>query len=185
MSIHEKKFVSYQTMRNLLETDGFLGSQSQGRSIKSRDSFFGVRKGTNIYNLEKALKTYFKALELVKAVRGSRILFIGSPFSVEKEVKESLIESKHSYVEDAAWVLGALSNSQPSLQDPSLIVTFKRTVAFSGKECFKKSIPLISFVSDSHDISLVDYPILVNLDSAAVGKMYLNIVKQSIWKKDV
>ena len=77
-------------------------------------------------------------------------------------------------------VLGSLTNSAQSEVSPRLMVTFTLLCTFPSKECFKKEIPLISFVDETCDLSFIDYPIFVNLKSEGAAYMYQYLIKQSI-----
>ena len=55
-----------------------------------------------------------------------------------------------------------VSNVQSELF-PNLIITFNLNRTFPSRECFKKEIPLVSFIDDACDFSFIDYPIFINL----------------------
>ena len=178
---HQQTFEK-KLLKELLFSEGFLGSNSL-ENLKDKKAFFlGLRKGFSVYDLEKTLTTYFKVLDLVKSFNESslQILFVGCPPSLEVDIERELSGSNHIFVKEDSWVLGSLTNYIQSGLSPNLIITYKDLRSFPSKECFKKETPLISFVDDSCDFDFVDYPILVNLKSKGASAMYHNIIKQSI-----
>jgi ribosomal protein S2 len=135
-----------------------------------------------VFDIEKSLITYLKVLRLVEACKASssQILFVGCPPQMELVVKKKLNSSRHIFINESSWVLGSLTNSSQSDILPNLIVTFNTTRTFPSKECFKKGVPLISFIDDACDFSFIDYPIFINLKSEGASNMYYNLINQSI-----
>jgi len=169
-------------LKELLDSEGFLGTTSSEKLKDSSGFFLGFRKGSVIFDLEQSLTTFIKVLQLIKGCNASsaKLLFVGCPHSIEHIVQKELNESRHAYINENSWVLGSLTNYNQSKVRPDLIVTFNRTCTFPSKECFKKDVPLISFVDETFDITYVDYPIFVNLKSKGAAKMYYQLIKQSI-----
>jgi len=167
-------------LKDLLDYQGFIGSNHQGNVKDKKGFFLGFRKGFTVFDLERSLSTYIKALNLVKLFNESslQILFVGAPLFLESFIQEELKRSKHIFIREDSWVLGSLTNHVQSGIYPDLIITFTGHNSFASKECFKRGIPLISFVDDSCDITYIDYPILVNLKSNGASNMYYNLIKQ-------
>tara|TARA_B100000780_G_C20990511_1_gene396089 strand:+ start:236 stop:799 length:564 start_codon:yes stop_codon:yes gene_type:complete len=167
-------------LQDLLDSEGFIGSKSQ-ENVKGKKGFFlGFRGGFTVFDLERSLTTYFKALNLVKLFNESslQILFVGAPLFLENIIQKEVEKSKHIFIGEDSWVLGSLTNYIQSGLSPNLIVTFNSDNSFASKECFKRGAPLISFVDDRCDITFIDYPILVNLKSKGASRMYYNLIKQ-------
>jgi ribosomal protein S2 len=167
-------------LKGLLDSQGFIGSSSQGNVKDKKGFFLGFRKGFTVFDLERSLTTYLKALNLVKIFNESslQVLFVGAPLSLESFIQKELEKTRHVFIREDSWVLGSLTNYVQSGLYPDLIITFNSHNSFASKECFKRGVPLISFVDDSCDIAYIDYPILVNLKSQGVSHMYYNLIKQ-------
>lgn len=168
-------------LKELLDSEGFLGSKSKENLEDKKGFFLGFRKDFAVFDLEKSLTTYFKALSLVRSFNESslQILFVGCPPCMEDFAKEETEKSNNIFIKEDSWVLGSLTNYTQSGLSPDLIVTFKSSRSFPSKECLKKNTPLISFIDDSCDVSFVDYPIFINLKSKGAYLMYRNLIKQS------
>jgi ribosomal protein S2 len=169
-------------LKELLDSEGFLGTTPSERLKESSGFFLGLRNGSVVFDLERSLTTFIKVLQLIKGCHSSsaKILFVGCPHSIEHIVQKELSKSRHTFISENSWVLGSLTNYNQSKIRPDLIVTFNRTCTFPSKECFKKDVPLISFVDETFDITYVDYPIFVNLKSKGAAKMYYQLIKQCI-----
>lgn len=170
--------------QELLMSEGFLGNGSQQNFSIIKNYLLGFRKEAVIYDIEKSIVVYTTVLKLTKLFDNSKlkILFVGSPKSLENYIPKIIAKSNHNYIADQEWVPGMLTNEKIF---PDLIVCFKNEQQFSNKECFKKQIPLISFVDESCNLSNIDFPIMVNLKSTGAAKMYLNLVKQLIFNSNV
>jgi len=170
------------SLKKFLDSDSFLGAIPSKRLKKSSGFFLGFRKGSIVFDLERSLNTFLKVSLLIKGCHQSsaNILFVGCPPSIEQIVQKELSKSRHTFVSENSWILGSLTNYSQSKSAPDLIVTFNRRCTFPSKECFKKDVPLISFVDETFNIHYVDYPIFVNLKSKGAAQMYYHLIKQSM-----
>lgn len=169
-------------LKNFLDLKSFLGGSSSNRLNRIKGFLLGFRKGSVVFDIEKSLTTYLKVLRLVTACKesSSQILFVGCPPQIESVVRKKLNNSRHIFISESSWVLGSLTNSSQSELFPNLIITFNLNRTFPSRECFKKEIPLVSFIDDACDFSFIDYPIFINLKSDGASNMYYNLINQSI-----
>jgi ribosomal protein S2 len=167
-------YVVRTTAQELKESVGFLGKYSPGGIGSSlARHLVGLRRKLPLFNIEKSVVAYatlFKLVGTTRLAKGS-VLFVGCPVPLERFVVESLVGSNHEYISDHNWVQGSLTNKKYC---PDLVICFKRSLRF---ECLKKNIPLASFVERASSLHHLDYPIVANLKSAGVVKMYLSLLK--------
>ena len=173
------KNVFYKSTKRVI-TQELLNSVGLGKAKKKpslKKHFLGSRKGFSVFDVEKTIVAYTKALSLVNFFDklGLKILFLGSPLFLEGSVQGLLANSKHIFLPGKSWKPGTFSNRK---HFPDLIISFKQGGGFSSKECLNKNIPLVSFVGETNNLILADFPILVNLKSVGAAKMFFNLIKQ-------
>lgn len=170
-----------QLLKNLVNTNAYLGGSSKRIFQKNQGFLLGLKKGFVLYNLEKAIFTYIKVLGLIKSFKKQKlkILFIGCPFGMEKKIEELLLPSRHFFISSKNWVHGSLSNNTNLSREVALVITFNQNLVFSNKELFNKELTIVSFSEEIEKISFVDFPLVVNLQSKGVIDMYFYLLKQS------
>ena len=93
MKTFSKSHFEILFLKKLLNSEGFLGKGTPKRASEMNGFLLGFRKGSVVFDLEKSLTMYFKALRLIKACRESSysILFVGCPPLMELSLQKSFI----------------------------------------------------------------------------------------------
>lgn len=164
---------------DVLSCDAFLGSSFNKKTLYKNDYFLGTRKKSIIYNIEKSFIVYVKALRLVRLFNYSKlnILFIKSPSLLDDFMLNFFKNLNHTYVTHTKVLYSITTNKKTA---PSLIVNFDKETSFLNKKCLKKRIPTISFVNESYCLMRIDYPIVINLRSIGITKIYYVLVNHLI-----
>ena len=164
--------------KNIIVTESFLGKNYEQ---KASGYLLGSRKGFVIYDLEKAVSTFLRVLNLIKYLKKKRlqILFIGCPTQLEVKIQSLLLNSSHSYINLSNWVSGSLSNKKKDF-NPNLVVLFDCGKSLINVEVMKNEIPSIFFIDACGDFKAIDFPIVLNTKSEAAKNMFLLLVKTSI-----
>ena len=166
-------------LRDIVVTESFLGKNYEPKSC---GYLLGFRKGFVVYDLEKAINTLLKVLNLIKYLKRKelRILFVGCPIHLEIKTQELLVNSSHSYISFSNWVSGSLSNKKQKDFSPNLVVLFDCDKSIFNIEIMKNEIPSIFFIDACGDFKAMDFPIVLNTKSEAARNMFLLLVKASI-----
>jgi ribosomal protein S2 len=171
--------VEKSLIQNLLRLEAcIMGTPGSSRK---RNYFIGFRKGVYVLDLERSLWTYFKALNVVRGFKkkGFRLLFIGSPFGVEKTLKR-VLSGLHFFLSSKEWYPGGTSNTKKVQKEVYLVIFYSQGLPFLSNECFIKGIPFIGFFNSLDQKSFVDFPIFLNLHSRGSTGLFLYLVNQSM-----
>lgn len=98
-------------MKELLEAGVHFGHQTKRWNPKMKDYIFGKRNGIYIIDLQKTIKIFKEALQLVKSVSesGKEVLLVGTKKQAQDIVKENATKSESCYV-NQRWLGGLLTN---------------------------------------------------------------------------
>jgi ribosomal protein S2 len=117
-----------------------------------------------------------------------KVLFIGTPKNLKKELFDLCAQYKHYCVE--TWFYGLFTNFSRAYQKkrksllhiserPSLIFVFDLSQYNEvKKEALRLEIPIMAFVSSDDNIENIDYPIAGNVKSVKGGMFVLNFFSQ-------
>lgn len=101
------------TMKDLLECGVHFGHQTRRWNPKMKKYIFGVRKNIYIIDLQKTLRHFRSAYQVVldAASEGKTVLFVGTKKQARASVKEAALACGMPYV-DNRWLGGMLTNFQ-------------------------------------------------------------------------
>jgi len=94
-----------------------------------------------------------------------------------EELSNKKIKEKRFFFEKFGGILNLKNN-------PDLIVVFDHGKNLDAiREAAGINIPIISFANSSDNLKYVDYPVAGNFNSKKFGKLYYNLIKNSLsWK---
>lgn len=168
-----------ELIQNLLESKSYQG----GKCSNKKDGFIlGVRNGFIIYDLEKAVLNFLKVLNFIELLKKEplHILFIGSPYGLERLLEKLLANSSHRYMRFSNWIPGTLSNMKDGKTLPDLVITYNPRGFNANSEIMKCGVPIVSFMEVGSNPMFVDFPIFLNLNSEGAKNMFLLLVKTSV-----
>ena len=101
------------TLRELLEAGAHFGHQTIRWNPKMRPYIFGARSGIYIIDLQKTLKLFNDAREVIRdiAAKGGKVLFVGTKQQAQEIVMEEARNVGMPYVTQR-WLGGTLTNFQ-------------------------------------------------------------------------
>lgn len=171
--------LAIKLVRHLIESKSFQGEKC---SNKKNGYILGLRDGCVIYDIERAVSTFLKVLNLIQFFKKDQlsILFIGSPYELEKTLERLLVNSSHKFTRFSNWIPGALSNVKNEKMLPNMVITYDCKSATLNSEIMKCGIPIVSFTEVDSSSIFVDYPIFLNINSEGAKNMYLLLVKASV-----
>lgn len=99
------------SMRDMLQAGVHFGHQTRYWNPKMAKYIFGARNKIHIINLEHTAPAFNQALEEVRklALRGNKILFVGTKRSAQKAVAEQAMRAGMPFVSHR-WLGGMLTN---------------------------------------------------------------------------
>ena len=99
------------TMKELLEAGVHFGHQTRRWNPKMKDYIFGERNGIHIIDLQKTLKMFREAAQVVVdlAAEGKNVLFVGTKRQAREAVAEEAQRCGMFYV-NHRWLGGTLTN---------------------------------------------------------------------------
>jgi small subunit ribosomal protein S2 len=100
-------------IKGLLESGVHFGHQTQRWNPKMQPYIFGQRSGIYIIDLEQTAELLNVARDFIRdlAVKGGRVLFIGTKKQAQDTIKEQAVRSDMYYV-NYRWLGGLLTNFQ-------------------------------------------------------------------------
>ena len=99
------------TLKELLEAGSHFGHRTTRWNPKMRPYIFGARNGVYIIDLQKTLRLFKEALEVVKEItaKGGDVLFVGTKPQAQEIVTEEAVKVGMPYV-TVRWLGGTLTN---------------------------------------------------------------------------
>ncbi len=107
----EVEFMSYVTMKELLEAGVHFGHQTKRWNPKMKPYIFAARKDIHIIDLQKTIVYFDKAYEFLEelAAQGKTVLFVCTKKQGKEEIKEAAQSCNMPYVNEK-WLGGLLTN---------------------------------------------------------------------------
>ena len=130
-----------------------------------------------MYNVEKAFSFFLKVLNLVRYLsqKKLRVLFIGCPAEMEAKLSSLVDASRHVYIRPTGW--RNISKKQEFLTFHLILIFCSGTFSYKGRD-LRVGVPSIVFTGGtSSNITSVDFPIALNVETQGVENMFLFLVK--------
>lgn len=99
------------TMKQLLEAGVHFGHQTKRWNPKMKEYIFGARNGIYIIDLQKTVKLFKTAYNVVKdnVAAGGKVLFVGTKKQAKDSIREEAERADMFYI-DNRWLGGTLTN---------------------------------------------------------------------------
>lgn len=140
------------SMREMLEAGVHFGHKTRYWNPKMGSYIFGSRNNIHIINLEQTLPLFNEAMKFISAtaMRGGRILFVGTKPQARNIIREQAIRAGMPYI-DHRWLGGLLTNYKTVLKS---IKRLKDLDAMSKDGTFLKMIKkeALSLQRDLHKL---------------------------------
>lgn len=103
--------MAYLTMKQLLEAGVHFGHQTKRWNPKMKPYIFGARNGIYIIDLQKTVKMFKTAHDIIRdvAASGGRVLFVGTKKQAQTSIENAAKKCDMDYV-NQRWLGGLLTN---------------------------------------------------------------------------
>lgn len=181
------------TLRTLMQAGCHYGHAAARLHQRMHPYVLGVSnatqpgKGIHIIDLDKTVPLFRQACLAVQdmAMRGAKIVWVGSKPMVQRLVYECAMSSAQYFV-NRRWLGGTITNREhvlgvADLSPDLLIILDYPSAKVAIKEANKSMIPIVAIVDTDCDPRPITYPIPSNDDSLASVELIGRTLAQAAW----
>lgn len=163
-------------IKELISCNAFIGDYYKWTHPSQKNFIVSYKNNYSFYDIRTSIRLFTRAVRFLKACKQDRmrVIFVGSPPTLEKETAVIFKILKKKFFPNDAWEPGFFSKKPKNCKCVLVIYNLNlNDIAY--REAVNAHIPVVGFATPSCDVGAVDYPVILNFQNS--GLWFANFCK--------